>query len=136
VVGPLQIAVCPRCGGKLIVPYDEGLPPLPEGEAVLGICATCLQTSTVTSSKRDVQPGDRGFADLGQTDSPVAHHRRRERHLLPDLTLATLSVSTPGPLSPQELPPTLKDGVIRSEILPGVGLTPHLPICYEHAAAG
>jgi signal peptidase I len=59
VVGPHQIAVCPRCGGKLIVPYDEEQPPLTEGEAVLGICATCLQTSTVLPSNSNVQPGDR-----------------------------------------------------------------------------
>jgi signal peptidase I len=59
VAGPHWVAVCPRCGGKLIVPYDLAPPYQPEGVPARGICANCLQTNTVTSLGRDLQPADR-----------------------------------------------------------------------------
>jgi len=59
----------------------------------------------------------RGFADLGQANSSVGHHRRRERHLLPVRPLAYLPV--------RALTHDVADWIRRTE----TG-TPHLRPCH------
>ena len=63
VVGPHRVAVCPRCGGRLIVPYEQGQPFQTEERAPLGICASCLQASRATPTNLEVHPADRIFTN-------------------------------------------------------------------------
>jgi signal peptidase I len=58
-VGPHVTAVCPRCGGSLIIPWNE---PGAVGYGVelpLGICASCLQTAHMQPIDPTVRTGDR-----------------------------------------------------------------------------
>lgn len=58
-VGTHKASECPKCGGKLVVPYNPMFPEDLEREEVLGICQDCFKISKVNQWHPKVLTSDR-----------------------------------------------------------------------------